>query len=239
MTDISIFLSLGAGLLTFLSPCVFPLYPAFLSYITGMSVSEIQRGEIRGQHKAIFHTLFFLLGFSIIYLVLGFGSANSESVFKNLYFQYGELIRHIGGILMVTFGLITMGLLQPKFLMKEHKINIQNKPAGYFGSVIIGLAFAAGWTPCTGPILGATLALVGNNPSQGLWYMAAYILGFSIPFLLMAFFITKFTWLRKYSDKVMKLGGGIMIVAGVILFFDKFSLFNSLLQPIFGGFQGF
>lgn len=239
MTDISILLSLGAGLLTFLSPCVFPLYPVFLSYITGMSVSEIQRGEIRGQHKAIFHTLFFLLGFSIIYLILGFGSSNSESVLENLYFQYGELIRHIGGILMVTFGLITIGFLQPKFLMKEHKLHIQNKPTGYLGSVIIGLAFAAGWTPCTGPILGATLTLVGNNPSQGLWYMAAYILGFSIPFLLMAFFITKFTWLRKYSDKVMKVGGGIMIVAGVILFFDKFSLFNSLLQPIFGGFQGF
>lgn len=239
MTDISILLSLGAGLLTFLSPCVFPLYPVFLSYITGMSVSEIQRGEIRGQHKAIFHTLFFLLGFSIIYLVLGFGSSNSESVLENMYFQYGELIRHIGGILMVTFGLITIGFLQPKFLMKERKLHIQNKPTGYFGSVIIGLAFAAGWTPCTGPILGATLTLVGNNPSQGLWYMAAYILGFSIPFLLMAFFITKFTWLRKYSDKIMKVGGGIMIVAGFILFFDKFSLFNSLLQPIFGGFQGF
>lgn len=239
MTDISILLALGAGLLTFLSPCVFPLYPAFLSYITGMSVSEIQRGEIRGQHKAIFHTLFFLLGFSIIYLVLGFGTSNSESALENLYFQYGELIRHIGGILMVTFGLITIGFLQPKFLMKEHKVNIKNKPAGYLGSTVVGLAFAAGWTPCTGPILGATLTLVGNNPSQGLWYMAAYILGFSIPFLLMAFFITKFTWLRKYSDKVMKLGGGIMIVAGVILFFDKFSLFNSLLQPIFGGFQGF
>lgn len=239
MTDISILLSLGAGLLTFLSPCVFPLYPVFLSYITGMSVSEIQRGEIRGQHKAIFHTLFFLLGFSIIYLVLGFGSSNSESVLENMYFQYGELIRHIGGILMVTFGLITIGFLQPKFLMKERKLHIQNKPTGYFGSVIIGLAFAAGWTPCTGPILDATLTLVGNNPSQGLWYMAAYILGFSIPFLLMAFFITKFTWLRKYSDKIMKVGGGIMIVAGFILFFDKFSLFNSLLQPIFGGFQGF
>lgn len=239
MTDISVFLSLGAGLLTFLSPCVFPLYPAFLSYITGMSVAEIQSGEIRGQRKAIFHTLFFLLGFSIIYLVLGFGTSNSESVLENLYFQYGELIRYIGGILMVTFGLITIGLLQPKFLMKEHKIHIQNKPAGYLGSVVIGLAFAVGWTPCTGPILAATLTLVGNNPSQGLWYMAAYILGFSIPFLLMAFFITKFTWLRKYSDIVMKIGGGIMIVAGVILFFDKFSLLNSLLQPIFGGFQGF
>ena len=239
MTDISIFLALGAGILTFLSPCVFPLYPAFLSYITGMSVTEIQSGELRGQRKAIFHTLFFLLGFSIIYLVLGFGTSESSTLLETWYFQYGDLIRQIGAILMVTFGLITVGLLQPKFLMKEHKLHIQNKPAGYFGSVVIGLAFAVGWTPCTGPILGATLTLVGTNPSQGLWYMAAYILGFSIPFLLMAFFITKFSWLRKYSNIVMKIGGGIMISMGIILFFNKFALFNSLLQPIFGGFQGF
>ena len=204
-----------------------------------MSVTEIQSGELRGQRKAIFHTLFFLLGFSIIYLVLGLGTAGSATVLETWYFRYGDLIRQIGGILMVVFGLVTIGLLQPKFLMKERKLHIQNKPAGYLGSVVIGLAFAVGWTPCTGPVLAATLALVGANPSQGLWYMAAYILGFSIPFLLMAFFITKFTWLKKYSGTVMKIGGVIMIVMGIILYFDKLTLFNSLLQPIFGDFQGF
>ncbi|MEK3889411.1 cytochrome c biogenesis CcdA family protein [Bacillus sp. FSL K6-3431] len=239
MTDISNLLAFSAGALTFISPCVFPLYPAFLSYITGMSVAEIQNGELKGQRKAIFHTFFFLFGFSIIYLVLGFGTAGSATLLENWYFRYGDLIRQIGAILMVAFGLITIGLLQLKFLMKEHKLHIQNKPAGYLGSVVIGLAFAVGWTPCMGPILAATLALVGANPSQGLWYMAAYVLGFSIPFLLMAFFITKFTWLKKYSGTVMKFGGGIMIVMGITLYFDKLTLINSLLQPIFGDFQGF
>lgn len=239
MADISILLAFGAGVLTFLSPCVFPLYPAFLSYITGMSVVEIQNGELKGQHKAIFHTFFFLFGFSIIYLVLGFGTAEGATLLESWYLQYGDLIRQIGAILMVVFGLITIGLLQPKFLMKERKFHINNKPAGYLGSIVIGLAFAVGWTPCTGPILAATLTLVGANPSQGLWYMAAYIFGFSIPFLLMAFFITKFTWLKKYSDTVIKIGGVIMIVMGVILYFDKFTLINSLLQPLFGDFQGF
>ena len=140
---------------------------------------------------------------------------------------------------MVAFGLITVGLLQPKFMMKERKIHIQNKPAGYIGSLLIGLAFAIGWTPCTGPILAATLTLVGTNPSQGLWYMAAYILGFSIPFLVMAFFTSKFTWIRKYSNTVMKVGGGIMIAMGLILFFDKFTIINTFFQPFFGDFQGF
>src|SRR5690606_1846516 len=112
--------------------------------------------------------------------------------------------RQIGAILMVVFGLITIGLLQPKFLMKEHKLQLKNKPAGFFGSVLIGFTFALGWTPCMGPILAATLTLVGANPSQGLWYMAAYVIGFSIPFLLMAFFITKFFWIKKYSGMVMR-----------------------------------
>ena len=237
--DISIFLALGAGVLTFLSPCVFPLYPAFLSYITGLSVGEIQNGELKGQRKAIFHTISFLIGFSVIYLVLGFGTAEGATKLESWYFQYGDLVRQIGALLMVVFGLVTVGLLQPKFMMKERKIHIQNKPAGYIGSLVIGLAFAIGWTPCTGPILAATLTLVGTNPSQGLWYMAAYILGFSIPFLVMAFFTSKFTWIRKYSNTVMKVGGGIMIAMGLILFFDKFTIINSFFQPFFGDFQGF
>lgn len=238
-TDISIFLAFGAGVLTFVSPCVFPLYPAFLSYITGLSVSDIQSGKMRGQRSAIFHTVFFLLGFSIIYLVLGLGTAESVTLIETWYAQYGNLIRQIGAILIVFFGLVTIGVFQPKFLMKDHKLNIQNKPSGYLGTVLIGLAFAIGWTPCMGPILAATLALVGANPSQGLWYMSSYILGFSIPFFFMAFFITKFTWLKKHGGTFMKVGGGVMIVMGVILFFDKLSLINSLLSPIFGDFQGF
>src|SRR5699024_9195657 len=122
-----------------------------------------------------------------------------------------------GAILIVFFGLVTMGVFQPKFMMKDHKLNVQNKPSGYIGTVFIGLAFALRWTPCMGPTLAATLALAGANPSQGLWYMGAYVLGFSVPFLLMAFFITKFNWIKKYSGSVMKIGGGIMIAMGIIL----------------------
>lgn len=238
-TDISIFLAFGAGALTFISPCVFPLYPAFLSYITGLSVSDLQEGKLKGQRKAILHTIFFLLGFSIIYLVIGLGASGSASLIETWYMQYGNLIRQIGAILIIFFGLVTIGFIQPKMLMKDHKLHIQNKPAGYFGTIIIGLAFAVGWTPCMGPILAATLALIGANPSQGIWYMSSYILGFSIPFFLLAFFITKMSWLKKYTGTFMKAGGSVMILMGILLFFDKFALFNSLLAPIFGDFQGF
>lgn len=154
-----------------------------------MSVSDIQSGKWSGQRKAMMHTIFFLLGFSIIYLVLGFGTAGSASLIGTWYVQYGDLIRQIGAILIVFFGLVTIGVFQPKFLMKDYKFGIQNKPTGYIGTIIIGLAFALGWTPCMGPILAATLTLVGANPSQGLWYMISYILGFSIPFFLMAFLL--------------------------------------------------
>lgn len=239
MSDVTILLAFGAGILSFVSPCVFPLYPAFVSYITGVSVSEIQSGKMKEKHKAILHTVFFLIGFSIIYLILGLGTTGSATLIELWYVQYGDLIRQIGAILIVIFGLLTLGIIQPKFLMKDHKLNIRNRPTGYFGSTLIGLSFAIGWTPCMGPILAATLTLVGANPGQGLWYMTAYVLGFSVPFLLMSFFITKFTWIKKYSNSLMKIGGGIMILMGIILFFDKLTLINSFLQPLFGDFQGF
>lgn len=238
-TDLSILLAFGAGVLSFVSPCVFPLYPAFLSYITGLSVSDIQDGKLKEQRKAIFHTLFFLLGFSMIYLVLGLGATESTTLIESWYFQYGNLIRQLGAILIIFFGFVIIGVFQPRFLMKNHKLNFQNKPSGYIGTMFIGLAFSIGWTPCMGPILAATLALVGANPAQGIWYMMSYVLGFSIPFLLMAFFITKFTWIKKYSGAFMKIGGIIMIVTGMLLFFNKLTIFNSLLEPIFGNFQGF
>lgn len=238
-TDISILLALGAGLLTFLSPCVFPLYPVFLSYITGLSMHGVNNGEIRKNKKAILHTISFLIGFSVIFIFLGFTSSGGAPYLSSLYFNYGDLIRQIGAILLVVFGLVTMGILQPNFLMKERKVNFTQKPSGYIGTGLIGFAFAIGWTPCTGPILAATLALVGTNPSLGLWYMGAYILGFSIPFFVLAFFTSKLTVLKRYSHYVMKVGGGIMVILGIVLFFDKFTMINSLIQPFFGDFQGF
>ena len=234
-TDVTIWLAFGAGLLSFLSPCVFPLYPAFLSYITGLTVTDIQQGNMRGKKQAIFHTLSFLLGFSIIYLVLGL----SASSLTGFFYQYNDLVRQAGAILIVVFGFITLGFWQPKFLMKDHKLTIQNRPTGYVGSVVIGLAFAAGWTPCMGPILGAVLALVGSNPETGMFYMVAYILGFAIPFLTLAFFSTRLQWVKKYSGTIMKAGGIIMVVVGILLFFDQMTIFNRLLSPIFGNFQGF
>jgi cytochrome c-type biogenesis protein len=123
--------------------------------------------------------------------------------------------------------------------MKEKKLQFKNRPAGYFGTFLIGLAFAAGWTPCTGPITGAVFMLASQNPGSGVWYMLTYVLGFAIPFFLLSIFITRVKWIQKYSHTITKVGGFIMIALGIILFFDGLTLIIAWLSPFFGGFMGF
>lgn len=236
MVDVSIFLAFGAGLLSFISPCCLPLYPAFLSYITGISVDEIKEGNGMLQRRAIFHTLFFLLGFSIIFIVLGL----STSLIGTLFITYNNLIREIGAMIIFFFGLVVVGIYKPAFLMGEKKVVFKNRPSGYLGSSMIGMGFAAGWTPCTGPILAAVIAMGVSNPSQGLLYMIAYIAGFSVPFLVMSFFIGRMKWIKKYNRKIIKIGGYTMMFMGVFLYFDLMTKLTSFLAGrFFDGFIGF
>ncbi|AGK53164.1 cytochrome c biogenesis CcdA family protein [Bacillus sp. 1NLA3E] len=235
MSDVNIFVALGAGFLSFISPCCLPLYPAFLSYITGMSVGEIKSENAMLQKRSLLHTLFFLVGFSIIFLAIGFGT----SFIGRFFIQYQDLIRQIGAIFIVGFGLVIVGIFQPEFLMKERRFELKNRPSGFAGSILIGMAFAAGWTPCTGPILVSVIALAASNPGSGLAYMIAYILGFAIPFFILSFFIGKMQWIRKHNLIIMKIGGYIMIAMGVILFFDWMTKIIIFLSDLFGGFVGF
>ncbi|MEM5018417.1 cytochrome c biogenesis protein CcdA [Metabacillus indicus] len=232
--DLNIFLAFGAGFLSFISPCCLPLYPAFLSYITGMSVGELRDNSILNR-SAMLHTFFFLLGFSIIFVVLGL----STSVIGNLFAQYKDLIQKIGAILIVFFGLIIVGILQPKFLMMDRKITFKNRPSGYLGSALIGIGYAAGWTPCVGPILGSVIAL-GLYTGQGLIFMIAYTLGFSIPFFIMSFFIGNSKWIKKYHRNINQFGGYAMIFMGLFLYFGWMNkITNYLSSYVFRGFIGF
>ncbi|KKI91960.1 hypothetical protein WQ54_11745 [Bacillus sp. SA1-12] len=235
MTDVNIFLAFGAGFLSFISPCCLPLYPAFLSYITGVSVGELKTENALLQKRSLFHTICFLIGFSSIFIALGFGTSFIGEFFQN----YQDLIRQIGAILIVGFGLMILGVFTPEFLMKEHRFEFKNRPAGYFGSVLIGLAFAAGWTPCTGPILSAVIWMAATNPGSAMLYMISYILGFAVPFIVLSFFIGKLGWIKKHNVKIMKIGGFLMIVMGILLFFDLMTSIIIFLTGIFGGFTGF
>ena len=235
MADVNIFLAFGAGFLSFISPCCLPLYPAFLSYVTGMSVGELKSENVMLQKRSLLHTLFFLIGFSIIFIAIGFGTSLIGSFFR----EYQDLIRQLGGIFIVFFGLMVVGLFKPEFMMKDRRFEFKNRPSGYIGSVLIGMAFAAGWTPCTGPILSSVILLAATKPEFGVLYMTAYSLGFAIPFFILSFFIGRMGWIRKHNTKIVKVGGYIMIVMGLVLFFDWMTKIIILFQGMFGGFTGF
>jgi cytochrome c-type biogenesis protein len=235
MTDLNLFLAFGAGFLSFISPCCLPLYPAFLSYITGVSVGELKSENAMLQKRSLLHTLFFLLGFSVIFIAIGFGTSLVGSFFR----EYKDLIRQLGGILIVLFGLVIVGVFKPEFMMRDKRYEFKSRPSGFFGSALIGMAFAAGWTPCTGPILSSVILMAASKPGSAVIYMIAYTLGFAIPFFILSFFVGKLKWIRVHSAKIVKIGGYLMIVMGIVLFFDWMTKIITLFSGVFGGFTGF
>jgi cytochrome c-type biogenesis protein len=233
--DPTIWLAFAAGLLSFISPCCLPLYPSYISYITGISVSELNNTEKKIRKKAIVHTLFFMLGFSIIFITLGLSATFVGSFFKS----YQGLIRQLGGILIIVMGLFMMGLFQNSLLMREKRWEMGKKPRGYLGSTLVGVSFAAGWTPCIGPILASVLVLSASEPTQGVWFILAYTLGFSIPFFIMSFFLAKIKWIQKYAIPFMRFGGAMMVIAGILLYTNKMTDITIWLIRLYGGFTGF
>lgn len=232
MSEINIFIAFGAGFLSFISPCVLPLYPAFLSYITGMSVNELKEDNKKVNKQALMHTILFLIGFSSIFIMLGF----TTSFISEFLITYQDTIRQVGAIVIIFFGLVIIGVFNFEFLMKDRKITFKNRPAGFIGSFFIGMAFSLGWTPCMGPILAIVLSLAATNPDIGMVMMISYILGFSIPFLVLSFFVGKLRWIRKHSARLVKIGGYIMIFMGVALFFDWMTKLTAFLAGWFGFF---
>lgn len=237
MESVTIWLALGAGLLSFISPCCLPLYPSFLSYITGVSVTELQSPSRSGSvtRKVLLHTLCFLLGFSLIFYALGF----TLSWVGQLFEEYQELLRMLSAILVIVMGLFLTGIFQPKFLLKEKRLDLSRKGLGYIGSVLIGIGFAAGWTPCLGPILGSVLVIAANDPERGFLYLTAYTLGFAIPFFIMAFFVGRAKWILTYSERLMKIGGALLILFGILLYTDQMTALITWLMKWTGGFTGF
>jgi len=233
--NLSVFLAFAAGFLSFISPCCLPLYPSFLSYITGVTVDEVKKGRAVFQKQALLHTLFFIVGFSIIFIALGLSTSWIGSLFVN----QKDLIRQLGGILLVIIGLVMLQVFKMDWMMRSFKIDLKSRPLGYTGSILVGMTYAAGWTPCVGPILSGIIVMGVTDPSRALTYTLAYTLGFAIPFFVMTFFISKISAIVKYSDQFMKVGGGIMILFGVLLYTDKLTDITRVLIQLFGGFTGF
>jgi len=232
--NISLFVALSAGLLSFLSPCVLPLIPSYLAFITGVSIEELSQKENAKQvrKKVILSSLFFILGFSIVFITLG-ASATFIGKFLSKNIRWVEIV---GGIIIILMGLHFAGIFRIRFLDRERAIHLEKKPLGLPGTLLVGIAFGAGWTPCVGPILGSILTLAATTQSlaKGIILLAFYSAGLGIPFLIAGIIIYKFfeyfKSIRKYF-KAIELGGGILlIIVGVALLAGYFSRLSGLLQ---------
>ena len=238
VAEVTWWLAFGAGVLSFVSPCCLPLYPSYISYITGVSVSQLtdRSQSFQVRRATMFHTLFFILGFSVIFYALGF----SVSWLGRFFQEYQDTIRMLGGVLIFVMGLFLLGLFRPSFMMRDVRIGaLQKRRLGYIGSILVGMGFAAGWTPCVGPILASVLTLSLTDPASGLGYITAYTLGFAIPFFVMAFFLGRTRWILKYSNRLMKVGGALMVLFGILLYFDQMTAIIAWLTQWTGGFTGF
>ncbi len=213
-----------AGLLSFLSPCVLPLIPAYFTFITGFSLEELteyRNSEIR--KKVFLSTIFFVSGFSLVFILMG----ASASYLGGLMYKYRELIRIIGGILIVLLGVHLTGIIHFRGLDFEKRINMEKKPLHFFGTFIVGMAFGAGWSPCIGPLLGSIIIIAGSQETvwQGIVLLAIYSAGLAIPFIIMSVFINLLLIFIKKASRVLQyvntVAGILLIIVGLILVTNK------------------
>jgi cytochrome c-type biogenesis protein len=219
-----------AGLLSFLSPCVLPLIPSYVTFITGMSLDDV----VVARRRTLVHALLFVLGFTLIFLALG---AGATALGATLRFERRWLSR-IGGILIIIFGLYLLGVLKIAPLMRERRFHLADKPLGYLGTVLVGITFGAGWTPCIGPILSAILVYTSSQASlsQGMSLLTAYSLGLAVPFIAAALAIDRFIGvvkaMRRHLIWVERVSGVLLIAVGLLMVTDRFTILASYLQSL-------
>lgn len=226
-----------AGLLSFLSPCVLPLIPSYITYITGLSFSDLDAEHPTDvvRRKTMLHSLAFVSGFTVVFVLLGASATYIGSFLQ----QHMDLVRKLGGVLIVVFGIHVTGLVPLKWLLGEKRVSLKNKPAGYLGSFLVGLAFAAGWTPCIGPILASILMIAATeeNVAQGIVLLLLYSIGLGIPFLLSSLalhrFIVVFNRFKKYIRLFEIITGFFLIIVGVLIFTNWLSVLSGYVNLLF------
>jgi cytochrome c-type biogenesis protein len=219
-----------AGLLSFLSPCVLPLVPSYVGFITGMTLPEVS-----GRRRAAFlHAVLFVAGFSLVFVLLG---ASATALGRALNY-YQVWLQRVGGVLIIIFGFLCLGVFKVGILNQERRVHLDHKPVGYLGSALVGVAFGAGWTPCIGPVLGAILGLAAttSDVTRGMQLLAVYSAGLALPFLIAAVavesFLDWFQGFRRYLPWVMRLSGLILIVVGILLVTGEFTRLAGWLQGL-------
>ena len=226
--NVGVVIAFGAGLASFLSPCVLPLIPSYITFITGLSLDDASRAR----RATLIHALLFVAGFSIIFLALG----ASATLLGRLLLTYRVWISRVGGVLVLAFGLYLLGLFNLGVFARERRIHLTDKPLGYLGTVLVGIAFGAGWTPCIGPVLGTLLMYTATQAdvSRGLALLGAYSLGLAVPFVLAAVaverFLAAFALIRRHLVWVTRLSGGVLVVVALLMITDYLSVLTRILQ---------
>ena len=218
--DVSAFIAFSAGILSFFSPCVLPLVPSYLIFISGASISSYtELSSAQHRKTLLLHAISFIAGFSLVFVSLGI----SSSLLGNLFSTYERWIVRIGGLFLILFGLNMLNVLKIPFLNQEKMCHLRAKPIGLLGSFLIGITFSLGWTPCIGPVLASILLIASTTSTvkQGMYLLSLYSLGLAIPFFVAAllvgrilYLMQKYGWIMKYSSYVI---GGLLIVVGALL----------------------
>ena len=228
MSDVTLLVAFTAGGLSFLSPCVLPLIPSYLSFVSGMSLQEIREGG-HGRARVMGNSLAFVCGFSIAFVALG----ASASFLGRLLIAYQDAVRIAGGLFILGVGLYLAGLFKVAALDRYAQFHLRSKPAGYLGSVLVGLTFAVAWIPCVGPILGAILTLAGtaSEVERGVALLSAYAAGLALPFLLSALAMNQFFRVSRAIGSwlpAIHVGAGLLLVAvGILLLTDTMTALNA------------
>lgn len=227
--SVGIAVAFGAGVLSFLSPCVLPLVPSYLTFITGMSLDELEDGVDR--RATLLHALLFVTGFGLVFVLLG----ASASFIGQLLRAYEGWIARIGGVVIIIMGLHLTGVFRVVPLMRERRLRIRGRPGGYAGTVGVGAAFGAGWTPCIGPVLGAILTFASTRDQlwSGVGLLGAYSAGLAVPFVLSALGLDRFlaasSRLRRHLGTVEKVSGVLLVAFGLLLVTGGFTVLSAYL----------
>jgi cytochrome c-type biogenesis protein len=227
---LGVVVAFAAGLLSFLSPCVLPLVPSYIGFLTGMTLSEVARRR----RTALIHALLFVGGFSLVFVLLG---ASATALGRSLAY-YQVWLQRVGGVLIILFGLLCLGAFRSRLVTQERRFHPERKPVGYLGSALVGMAFAAGWTPCIGPVLGGILGLAATSSdvSRGVLLLAVYSAGLALPFLLAAVamdsFLDWFQRFRRFLPWVMRVSGILLVLVGVLLVTGEFTRLAGWLQGL-------
>ena len=224
MTEISYFYVVLAGLLSFLSPCVLPIVPGYLCFLAGTSLDKIASGEDASKERNVFYfALSFVFGFSTVFILLG----ASATLLSGLIYEYLDILRIVGGIIIIIFGIHFMQIIQLPFLNRDTRYQIESYRPGIVGSYVIGLSFAFGWTPCIGPILGSVLSIAASSETvtYGIVLLMLYSAGLGIPFLLAAYAINGFmrflTKIRNYIRVIEIFTGVLLVIFGILILTNR------------------